>query len=224
MARRNQWKVDELNRKKEQGLAGPFFDALKTLDNIEERAIYALVDIKLTTEDILNTLLDPEHIRLLRSVVSLAKPQYNVMSVYLKPYIARISIEASRFNVYPFDSNIVRDVPKESMLGQTLDQIMGISVRYDKVRQVVKWMNKNATVGACRYYWPAMCALLPADHEIHSCDGVKFRDILGVASMIETFRETSPIVAGAVMIPEIKQAREAVILHYGEDNKTVGLL
>jgi hypothetical protein len=224
MARRNQWKQAGNDAKKEKGLLGPFTEALKTVGLIEERAIHALVPINFTMEDVFDIVLSPEHKDLVKRAFGIVTTSYGRQVIYLAPYNAIINFDQDDYKMARFDPSICQEVPKDSLLGVALDQIMDISNKYDRVRDVVKWFNKNATVGAARYYWPSMCALLPAEHDIHSCGGDKFRDIPGVSSMINKFRETAPIVAGAAMLPEKKDGRNSVILHYGEGEKTVGLL
>ena len=224
MSKRNSWKVEEDKQNKAKGLLGPFTEALKQVDSLEERAIYSLVPIQFTVEDILTEVLEPEHMKLLRAVSTLAKDTYTNQHIALKPFNARVTVDLESYGIYPFKEETCMNISSSCSIATALTGIFDLMHQYDKVREVVKWLNKNATIGAARYYWPSMCALLSTEHNVHSADGTKFKEIQGVGGMINKFRETSGIVASSLLLPEVETKRTKVILTYGEENHTVGII
>ena len=222
MSRRKRYDLEK-ERKEQTGETGAFEAAFKQIDLLEERAIYALVPIEFTAMDIISAVLDPKHLELLKAVCGLAKNIYTKQGILLKPYPARVALDLEDVGVYPFAEEVCVPLPETSPISVAVTGILELNKQYDKAREVVKFFNRKGTPGAARYYWPTMCSLLPAEHAIHKADGAKFRDIDGVGSMINTFRETSAIVAGSLLFPEIETKRNKVTLYYG-NSKTVGII
>lgn len=85
-------------------------------------------------------------------------------------------------------------------LTQAMMEIEGVVLKFNKVRQVVDWLNKYATPGAARYYFPALSALLPPDHPFNKADGLRYKEPKqNITEIVPTMREASTIIASGLL-------------------------
>ena len=74
---------------------------------------------------------------------------------------------------------------------------------FHKVRQVVEWLNANATPGAAKFYCPWLAALLDENHPFHAMTGIKLDEPkTSMAEIAPVMRECGSIIATALMAPE----------------------
>lgn len=88
-------------------------------------------------------------------------------------------------------------------------------VKWAKVQHVLKWMDRNATVGAIRYYWPTILSLLPEDDAAKprvSLDlGDRHRTPIGINLITPLIRETAGIVACGLLLPKVDKKQRALL-------------
>lgn len=94
--------------------------------------------------------------------------------------------------------------PKHAHIVRVLAEIERLHMNFNKVRTVANWMEAHATPGAARYYWPAMCMLLPPEHPINHADGSRYREPAeNIAPMIPLIRETPAVLVSAKLAEDV---------------------
>jgi hypothetical protein len=101
-------------------------------------------------------------------------------------------------------STELQDTPARNAIIQALSEARAIHARFNEVRRVVAWLNKHATPGAARYYFPTIRALLPNEtHSVHEAAGQRFKEPSeNVGPIIPAMRSASTTIAGALLCHE----------------------
>ncbi len=119
-------------------------------------------------------------------------------------------------------SIISRETTAAPKIIASINAIKVVEEKFGKVHKVVRWFNQNASLGAIKYYFPSVCALLPKGHPIHTLDSYRLQEPLRpIAEIAEDTREAMTIIAmgllaGATEIPKtgvfgVKTAHGATI-------------
>ena len=92
---------------------------------------------------------------------------------------------------------------RASPLLNAVEEIRAIYLQYEKVKHVLRWMNRNATAGAVRHYWPTvlqLCPNAPALKELTSTP-TRFATPRNIGEMLQLIRDTSATMSASVMLP-----------------------
>src|SRR6185312_5941138 len=103
-------------------------------------------------------------------------------------------------------------MPAASRLLHTIDEIRGIYLKYEKVKYVLRWMNRNATPGAIRHYWPTALNLCKQSTALQELAGgtTRYAEPPGIGDHLQMLRDTAATVAAAALMPDtlISRPRE----------------
>lgn len=204
-------------RRKEPGpkLLGLERAVSSSLDRLKQAVAYQMVirQADITVEELIACLLPVEDIETLHKAKRLVQEFYSplvrshltVTRVAAAALSASITINLRDLDIAMWNSAAIsfqHNAPKAKSLISLLDGLDRIHKRFNQVKNLVAWLDLNASWGAVRYYWPSACALLPNDHDIHRLDGRIFREPkLPIGSMIPLCRETSMTIAEAMLCP-----------------------
>lgn len=103
------------------------------------------------------------------------------------------AIEASRF--FPQGD---RTVPLMAAL-RTLD---APCLKYGLVKHLLRWFDKNATLGAIRNYWPAAMQLCPDVFKDMAEASDRYSTPADIGTMLPLIRETAGTVAAMALVPK----------------------
>lgn len=184
----------------------PFEDAKEAVTNLESAVMGAMVSVDFTLQDVADAFVPQDSIEKLKAAFPHSGESHPSVQRWLNETFEGIYCHV-RLDFEPLHMC----TPLKDLIGlqpgyiqrirPTISAMAAVHVSFNKVRAVVDWLNENATPGAARYYWPTICALLPADHVVQQLDGQLYREPVGVSKIIPLMRETSAIVAGALLLP-----------------------
>ena len=105
----------------------------------------------------------------------------------------------------PCDKSEMIQAQRDSGIVAYIQEVYAVRLQWNKVREVVSWMNDPShkmTPAAARAFWPSILSLVGPDHPVHQVDGQRYRDPQGIGAIIPLMRETSEIVATALLMPD----------------------
>ena len=87
------------------------------------------------------------------------------------------------------------------------------------MKAVLRWLKKNATKAAIRYYWPAILQVLPAQFAEYQECPQRFADPLGIESLSPFFRNTMATMTSAKLLSDSVEPvkREGLVLTFSPD-------
>lgn len=102
-------------------------------------------------------------------------------------------------------------------------RIKELAAQWAMVSHVLEWLDKNATAGAIRYYWPAVMSLIPPENSgkiaIDLSD--RHREPIGISKLIPMIRETAGIVASGLLLADKDIPARANLLQLAIPEHTV---
>lgn len=107
-----------------------------------------------------------------------------------------------------------------------VEQVKAIYHSYEQVKAVLRWLNRNATPGAIRYYWPTALTLCPKAPSLLELQHVpsRFTNPLDVGGWLQAFKDTAATMAGSAMLPSEAQPthRKQMWLTFAQTTVQVG--
>jgi len=98
---------------------------------------------------------------------------------------------------------------RASPLLNAIEEIRAIYLQYEKVKHVLRWMNRNATAGAVRHYWPTalqLCRESPALANLTNTP-TRFATPRNIGEMLQLIRDTSATMSASAMLPSDAETR-----------------
>lgn len=107
------------------------------------------------------------------------------------------------------EAGCLRVQPSATRLLHTIEEIRSIYLKYEQVKYVLRWMNRNATPGAIRHYWPTALALCRTSQPLLKVAGgaTRYAEPHGIGSMLQAIRDTAQTAAAAALLPGDAAAR-----------------
>lgn len=208
------------------------------IDRLKNAVAYQTVisrQADITVEELIACLLPAEDIETLRKAKRLVPEFYS--PVVRTPVTFSLRADAPSvsslftINVHHIDIAMWREdavsfqynAPKAQSLAALIYGLTKVHERFRQVEKLVEWLDRYASWGAVRYYWPSACALLPNEHEIHRLDGTIFHEPKApIGPMIPLCRETSMIIAEAMLCP--LDVPPTPTVHVSIEKSTFGLI
>lgn len=156
-------------------------------------------------ERVVQTLTDAFPHTYLRSFQQVSCHENVLLSPYGKYGTFVVNGEQARIcTPAPGSAYVNRDHPQHAGITRVLSEIAHMHAQFNKVRDVMDWMEQHATPGAARYYCPSMCMLLPTEHPIQQADGIRYKEPTeNIAPMIPLIREVAAILTSAKLAEQV---------------------
>lgn len=190
-----------LNREK-TALGGCHANNAKAkLHSLAISAIHASVDFPYKMEEVLPWIFSQEDRDICRAAYGVAEdPSFGNSYTLTKHTSAYIQFREQR--MLPIDSGRVVHQDGGSPLLDACATIEQISLDFGVATYVVNWLDKHATIGAIRYYFPTLLSLAPECKQLmEATPGMAFREPQGVSRILPLIRRASTTVAAALMLP-----------------------
>lgn len=196
-------------RRRKNGIPPELFRTSE-LPNLEDRMIGLIRKPDLTVTKVMEWLLPDVILRKLRDAKPFVEQSsfnkvFDTDFVLGEPYHVHLSVAISDQDfLCPADGCEMPQPDRDSGIVAYIQDVYAVRVQWQKVRDVVEWMNDpehHMTYSAARAFWPSILSLVSSEHPIHSVDGQRYRDPQGIGAIIPLMRETSEIVATALLMP-----------------------
>lgn len=223
-------------RRRSSEPALPYDAALEAVDTMERRTVTATVTCDFTPRDIVEWSVPPDLLAKLKHAKDVYEDLKNVAQMGYVPtmYEPTIQVSGVKFRLHadtkgspymtPADGLWLpqEDAPAGSRITSALLHIYELHCRFNQVRKVVRWFNFHGTLGATKFYFPAMASLLPANHPLHKAGGEIYREpSRPVAEIAPDAREAMTTIAMGLMTHEVegKAKKDVLVAVYTEQNR-----
>lgn len=166
--------------------------------------INALYSYEVSTMSTLAMLIDDDKMAKLKAVLGMITPvtDKKTYSIYSD---VDLHIDFEGALVPPVEPKFSKVDPQRfAPLATFIQNIRPIHQKYEEVKAVLKWLNRHATPGAIRYYWPHAMKLCPnalsnwADYqEVPS----RYSEPAHVADWLQPMRDAATTVVGSLLLP-----------------------
>lgn len=179
-------------------------NALGDINTLQQSAVALMTSYNVTRENTLPMLFRDDDLHKLQQVRDMVQPALRVQSYEVQAHVKLFinfqgalvpTIEPSRLHIQP------------ARVGPLLNYIAAVKAvheQYEEVKAVLRWLNRNATPGAIRFYWPTAMKLVKDSliwRELQEVPS-RFSHPAGLSDWLQSLKDTANTVAGAAMMPE----------------------
>ena len=178
--------------------------ALHKVKTLEKAMVSTMVPLDFDLQAICNWCFPADALAKLREALPLvdSATHRHTYPLKIEGILTRLSLELDGIG-YPAPNETLFKLPPGNLLYDAIIHIQKIVKQFNEVRMVINWMDKNASVGALRYYFPAILSLIPADKTpLFEVNGNVHKTPQGIADYIPLIRDrVSPLIVSALFLP-----------------------
>lgn len=177
--------------------------AITEITKLAQRAVATMTHYELTRESTLPMLFRDDDIAKLQAVRGMVQAHAATMSYMLQPSVFLfISYEDAQVPTIERDRLYIQP----GRVGPLLNFVAAVKAvhdRYEEVKGVLRWLNRNATPGAIRFYWPTAMKLTPKSLIWADLREVPSRYSVppNISGWLQPLRDAAATMAGAAMLP-----------------------
>lgn len=170
--------------------------------------VEATVDRSFAAFDVVEWMFPPNVLARMRDAFGMtlytgSKGEYEISSSSYQWYV---QIACNMVVMVPPRSDLVRlnqEHPKNDAISEFLTTVENIYGQFQKLRDVLHWLDIHATAGAIKYYLPVVAALIPeSDSAFHRANGICYNEPQGVSVHLPAIRAAASLIANALLVPE----------------------
>jgi len=199
--------------------AKPFDHAFANIDKLEQAVFFRTVTRDFSVADVARYLWPRHIVDALQAAFQFIKPGDRTTAVDTVTGCAawggisltfRLNVQTAGI-LAPAQGQVViqDDASAANMIRQAIFDTYHIHNSFGIVRDVVKWLNENATAGAARYYMPTLGSLLPAKHAYHEGNGDRYKEPVNINAISHKMRDATAIIAKGLMCDPENVCNEA---------------
>lgn len=175
-----------------------------------QRAVRVLTRYDVSVDATIKMLFTDDQIERARRALNLVRPEswtvsypVNYDAAITSPY-AYLNVNFDKSNCLPLDpARRAFRADLISPLNTFISEVTAIVDQYNEVKEMLRWFNRNATMGAIRYYWPTAMQLCPEQFRNYQEVPARFNTPAAISDRLQMIRYTAATWAGAQMLPEV---------------------
>jgi hypothetical protein len=115
----------------------------------------------------------------------------------------------------PIEPSRLHVQPAAAPLLNWIEEVRKIHLAFEEVKAVLKWLNRNATPAAIRYYWPTAMKLVPESPIWATLQEVpnRYTVPLKIANWSNCLKSAANTVTGSTLLPHDAAAKERSDFH-----------
>ncbi len=176
--------------------------AINELNKTQACAVSLMTQYTQTRDATVEMLFDPTQLQRAQNAKGLIEPMSSSETYEVDGVLLTINFE----NCYVptmWDRAMNVQVPKVQPLLTYIDEVKRVHRSYEEVKGVLRWLNRNATPGAIRYYWPAAMKLCPTSLIWKDLQEVptRYSPPPGIADWLQILKDAASTVTSMLMLP-----------------------
>lgn len=177
--------------------------ALGDLNKWCKSTVNALTHYNPTRMKTLHMLFNDDTVAKLSQVRGMVDPMTNIKAYAIQERVI-LTIDFEGELIPPVQSEFLDVYPDRiTPLLTYVEQVRAIHDRYEEAKAVLKWLNRNATPGAIRYYWPTAMKLTPKAKIWEDLQDVpsRYSEPTGIGDWLQALRDAAATVVNATLLP-----------------------
>ena len=184
--------------------------ALGVLNTQAKTAAAVMAQYRHSREGTIPMLFADEDVEAMKRVNHLVDARMDTHAYEIRPGIS-LNIDFSGALMPAFEQDGFK--PYHDRIGPLLtfiDEVKAVHDRFEEVKGVLKWFNRNATPGATRAYWPTAMKLTPSAKVWEDLQSVpsRYSEPPNIGDWLQAIRDSAATVASNAMIPADAKPRD----------------
>lgn len=198
--------------------------ASEAITRTQKLAVATLTDYPFDRERTLMEMFPADVLAKSRAVKGMVRPFTSIIAYKLNG--ATLFIDYENSPVVALQPEAMEEfAPRATAMRAYIDAVLAVHLQYEEVKGVLRWLNRNATAGAIRFFWPTALKLCPNATCFASLQQVPSRYTTpeGVNDMMQAIRDSANTVVGSLMLPtKPLPPHNTMWLTFGERKVTLG--
>lgn len=198
-----------LSRPKEPASIGDYAveQACNAINVLCQRTVTTMVEYEHTRDYMVRALFSPDTLERAARARGIISPGYHSASYIVGPTVSLyLNFEGL---IWP---TIIPDATEHQPTMDALITFVGraraIYEQFEEMKGVLRWLNRNATLGAVRYYWPTAMSLCPEAFRDMQHVPSRYSHPPRIGDWMNLLRDTASTYARAQMLPGDAQPRQ----------------
>jgi hypothetical protein len=176
--------------------------AITELAKTQQATVALMTNYETSLEDTLGMLFDPGTLQKLRAVQGMVTT-HNIKQYALDQRGTYLHLDYAGATVPAIDAIMMNPQISVEPLMTFVSAVKAIHDRFEEAKAVLRWLNRNATPGAIRYYWPSamkLCPNSPIWADLQSVPS-RYDTPAGIAHWTQAIKDSATTVTSALMLP-----------------------
>jgi hypothetical protein len=189
---------------------GNLFTAIATIDRLMHRAVTAMTEYLPSREQTIEMLFPASTIAKAAAANGIVDPISQTVTYPVAGDKVWLNIDYTGAYCAPISSRSMdQQIGAIKPLFDFVHSVSEVYIAYNRAKGVLRWLNRNATAGAIRYYWPPAMKLAPHSACWFGLEDVpsRYHEPRDIGDWLQAIRDSSTTLASAAMIPETVQPR-----------------
>lgn len=189
--------------------------AVDTISKQCKQTIATMLSYTKTVEQTVDMLFEPTTIERSRTAHGVVIEPHNRV-VYQVGDKVSISLSYEDTKLLPIRKDVVRyQAHLYGELEQYIKDVWAIHHKFEEVKAVLKWLNRNATPGAVRYYWPTAMKLCPESTIWRDLQDVpsRYNEPKDVRVWTQAMKDAANTMAAAELLPKDTDTPDPGAMH-----------
>jgi hypothetical protein len=203
---------------------GAMEKAIKQINKLMEVSFNVLTEYTPTVDQTIAMLFDPDVIARATAAKGVVRDPMMTLPYTIKDYVV-LNLSYDGAQCLPIKPALY--MQQQHLIGPlrgVVDQMEEIYLKFEHVKVALRWLNKNATKAAIRYYWPTILQLLPSEFAEYQECPQRFAEPNKIETMSQLFRDTATTMASAKLLSDgaVGRGHSSLLLTFNTRHITVG--
>lgn len=177
-------------------------EAIAGIDRLQQKAASVMVHYNLSREATLPMLFRDDDIAKLQQVRGMVQARNIVKQYDLGQATLAVDYEEALLPSIQEERLYIQPL-RATLLFQAISALRAVHLQYEEVKGVLRWLNRNATPGAIRFYFPSAMKLCPTSPIWKDLQEVPSRYTVpnDMAAWTQALKDAANTVAASAMLP-----------------------
>ena len=181
---------------------------LDTINSLCQKTMAVMTEYPFTREQTVPMLFPPDVLDRALAAKELIEPETNTIDYTIAGAVLNLHYVGSYWP--PINESAMALQPSAEPLLAFIEQVRAIHLQFEEIKDVLCWLNRNATPGAIRYYFPVASALCPDSPPLKALPHVpsRYTQPIGINDWMQTIKDASACYASTQMLPGTARFRQ----------------
>lgn len=197
--------------------------AVSAINVLGQRSMALMTEYRHTREATLQMLFSPDTLAKMSQVRGMVTASSYVGNYVIPGTDATMSINFAEALCPTIDAGMLAlQEHKVGPLIECIHTMQAIHYQFEEIKGVLRWLNRNATLGAIRYNWPTAMKLCP-NSPIRDMEGVpsRFHNPPNIGDWMQMLKDSATTFAGTLLLPDSATKRNRTTMWLTFPTKTV---
>ena len=184
---------------------------IQVISQLCQRAMSVMTEYTMTREETIRALFEPEELDKAVAAKHLISPESPTMSYDTVAKGVSLFINYNKSMYPPINEGGYLVLQGSSVsLTHFIESVRAIHEQFEEIKGVLRWLNRNATPGAIRYYFPTASALCPQSPPLIALPHVpsRYTQPKDINNWMQLIKNAAATYAGTQMLPATAKYRQ----------------